>query len=106
MAVAEGVENLQVEYGLDTDDDGQTDAFATLGSGTITGVTAVPNVWQNVVAVRLHLLTRSSQPTPGFTDTRTYRLGPDVTVATPADGNKRTLLTTTVRLNNVGGRRE
>jgi type IV pilus assembly protein PilW len=106
MAVAEGVENLQVEYGLDTDDDGQTDAFVTLGSGVITGVTAVPNVWQNVVAVRLHLLTRSSQPTPGFTDTRTYRLGPDVTVATPGDGNKRTLLTTTVRLNNVGGRRE
>lgn len=105
MAVAEGVENFQVEYGLDTDGDGRPDSFATLGSGVITG-TNPPNAWQNVVAVRLHLLTRSSQPTPGFTDARSYRLGPDITVNPPADGNKRTLLTTTVRLNNVGGRRE
>jgi type IV pilus assembly protein PilW len=105
MSVAEGIENLQVEYGVDTDDDGRPDNFVTMGSGVIGGVVP-PNAWQNVVSVRLHLLTRSTQPTPGFTDTRTYRLGPDVTVATPADGNKRTLLTTTVRLNNVGGRRE
>lgn len=104
MSVAEGVENLQVEYGLDTDADGLPNAFVTTGSGVIDGV--APNVWQNVVAVRLHLLARSTQPTPGFSDTRTYQLGPDVAVATPTDGNKRTLMTTTVRLNNVGGRRE
>jgi type IV pilus assembly protein PilW len=104
MSVAEGVENLQVEYGLDTNDDGRPDNFVTMGSGAINGV--APNVWQNVVAVRVHLLTRSTQPTPGFSDTRTYRLGPDVAVATPGDGNKRTLMTTTARLNNVGGRRE
>jgi type IV pilus assembly protein PilW len=105
MSVAEGIENLQVEYGVDTNDDGQPDNFVTLGSGVIGGVVP-PNAWQNVVSVRLHLLTRSTERTPGFTDTRTYQLGPDVSVATPADGNKRTLLTTTVRLNNVGGRRE
>jgi type IV pilus assembly protein PilW len=104
MAVAEGVENLQVEFGVDTDNDGQPDNFVTNGSGVINGV--LPNVWQNVVAARVHLLTRSTQPTAGFTDTRTYQLGPDVAIAAPADGNKRTLMTTTVRLNNVGGRRE
>jgi type IV pilus assembly protein PilW len=108
--VAEGVENLQVEFGVDTNDDGQPDNFVTMGSGVIAGAwpagTTPPNAWQNVVSVRLHLLTRSTERTPGFTDTRTYQLGPDVPVATPADGFKRTLLTTTVRLNNVGGRRE
>jgi type IV pilus assembly protein PilW len=110
MPVAEGVENLQVEYGLDTNTDGRPDAFVTMGSGTIAGTTPAgttpPNAWQNVVAVRLHLLTRSSQPTPGYVDVRTYRMGPDVTVTPPADASKRTLLTTTVRLNNVGGRRD
>lgn len=104
MSVAEGVENLQVEYGIDTDDDGRPDSFVTMGSGVIDGI--APNVWQNVVAARLHVLTRSTQPTPGFSDTRTYQLGPDIAIATPADRNKRTLMATTVRLNNVGGRRE
>jgi type IV pilus assembly protein PilW len=102
-SIAEGVENLQVEYGLDTTDDGQPDAFGTIGSGLISGVT--PAVWENVVAVRLHLLTRNTQASAGYADTRTYRLGPDVTVA-PTDGFKRTLMTSTVRLHNVGGRRE
>jgi type IV pilus assembly protein PilW len=103
-SIAEGVENLQVEYGLDTNGDGQPDTFATSGSGVVDGV--APNVWQNVVTVRLHLLTRNTQPTPGYADTRTYQLGPDVTLAAPNDGFKRTLLTSTVRLHNVGGRRE
>jgi type IV pilus assembly protein PilW len=103
-SIAEGVENLQVEYGLDTNGDGQPDRFATMGSGVIDGVD--PNVWQNVVTVRLHLLTRSTQRTPGYADIRTYQLGPDVTLPAPNDGFKRTLLTSTVRLHNVGGRRE
>jgi type IV pilus assembly protein PilW len=101
MSVAEGVENLQVEYGLDTNDDGVPDDYVTTAG--VTGV--APNLWQNVVSVRLHLLTRSTQPTPGFNDMRTYQLGP-VAVTPPADGNKRTLMATTVRLHNVGSRRE
>jgi type IV pilus assembly protein PilW len=102
MSVAEGIENLQIEYGIDTDTDGVPNNFVTTA-----GVTEVaPNLWENVVSVRLHLLTRSTQPTPGFSDTRTYQLGPDVAVTPPPDGNKRTLMTSTVRLHNVGGRRE
>jgi type IV pilus assembly protein PilW len=101
MSVAEGVENLQLEYGLDTNVDGVPDVFVTADGVDGTA----PNLWQNVVAVRLHVLTRSTQPTPGYTDVRTYQLG-SVAVTPPADGNKRTLMTTTVRLHNVGGRRD
>jgi hypothetical protein len=56
----------------------------------------------------MHLLTRSTQPSPGYVETRTYQLGPGVTLAPAAlaDGFKRTLLSTTARLNNVGSRRE
>jgi type IV pilus assembly protein PilW len=100
-AIAEGVENLQFEYGVDTDADGVPDTMLAANA-----VSAAD--WQNVVSVRMHVLTRSTQPTPGFAETRTYQLGPNVTLtpAMLADGFKRTLLSATVRLNNVGGRRE
>jgi len=107
VSIAEGVENLQVEYGLDTAPaigDGRPDSFRTMGSGVINGV--APNVWQNVVSARLHVLTRSTEVTPGFVDARTYLLGPDITITPAADRLKRTLMTTTVRLINVGMRRE
>jgi len=97
-SIAEGVENLQFEFGVDTSGDGVPDATLTTGA-----VTAAD--WPNVVSVRMHVLTRSERPSPGHADTRTYQLGPNVAL-TPADGFKRTLFATTVRLNNVGSRRE
>jgi type IV pilus assembly protein PilW len=100
-SLAEGVENLRVEYGVDTDGDGRPNQFVL--AGAITGV--APLVWQNVVAARFHLLVRNTQPTPDYTDPRTYVLGPALSVA-PADQFKRSLMTTTARLVNVGGRRE
>jgi len=103
VSLAEGIENMQLEYGLDTSaapGDGIPDTFVT--AVDITG--AAPNLWQNVVAVRLHVLARSTQATPGFSDVRTYQVG--TVPVTPADDFKRTLMTTTARLYNVGGRRE
>jgi type IV pilus assembly protein PilW len=99
-AIAEGVEDLQVEFGVDNppNPDGVPDTWLTadtVGAGD----------WRNVVAVRLHVLTRTTQPVPGFAETRTYRVGPAVTL-TPNDGFRRTLLSSSVRLNNVGSRRE
>lgn len=104
MSIAEGVENLQVEYGLDTNRDGRPESFNTMSSAFITGT--APNVWENVVSARVHLLTRSTELTPGFVDARTYQLGPNVSVTPAADRFKRTLMTSTVRLLNVGMRRE
>jgi type IV pilus assembly protein PilW len=98
--LAEGIENMQFEFGVDTDDDGQADQ--NLGADKIIG--PAPLVWNNVVSVRVHLLARSTQATAGYVDTRTYQMG-DVSV-TPGDAFKHTLLTSTVRLMNVGGRRE
>jgi len=97
-SIAEGVENLQFEFGVDTSGDGVPDT--TLTTGALTAAD-----WPNVVSVRMHVLTRSERPSPGHTETRTYQLGPNVAL-TPADAFKRTLFATTVRLNNVGSRRE
>lgn len=68
----------------------------------------------NTTVVKLFVLTRSVEPTAGYTDPKTYCLATrDATGNCPADavvspgGNfKRHLFTTTVRLNNISGRRE
>jgi len=102
-AVAEGIENLQIEYGVDAPPlTGQPDSYV---SNAIISTYTAAN-WADVVSIRLHLLSRTTQTSAGYTDNRTYQVGPDVSVAAPADGFKRTLLTTTVRLNNVAGRLE
>lgn len=104
VALAEGVENLQLEYGLDRDNNGTVEEFVRAGA---IGAPAGPatDVWPNVVSVRLHLLTRNAEPTPGYTNPRTFQMGAGVSVA-PGDSFKRSLMTTTVRLVNVAGSRE
>lgn len=59
----------------------------------------------NTVVVRLYVLARADKASQGYIDTKTYRLGS--TVLGPFnDGFKRHVFSTTVRLNNISGRRE
>jgi hypothetical protein len=69
----------------------------------------------NVVAVKLYVLARSRDTTPGYTDTKSYCLGepnPDGTcpaasaIAAANDEYKRHAFSTSVRLINISGRRE
>lgn len=100
-SVAEGIERMAIEYGLDTiDNDGVVDEYK-LGSA-ISGT--APDIWANVVAVRVTLLARADVMTRNFTDERTYQLAG--TSYAPADGYKRILATQTVRVMNAAGRRE
>ena len=59
----------------------------------------------NVVAVKLYILARADEASPGYTDTKTYQLG---TLPVPAfnDDFKRHVFSATIRINNVAGRRE
>lgn len=59
----------------------------------------------NTVAVRIHVLVRSENTSPGYTDSKTYNLG-STTLGPFNDGYKRHLFTQTVRLTNVSTRRE
>jgi type IV pilus assembly protein PilW len=59
----------------------------------------------NTTAVKLFLLVRSREPTPGYTDDKTYTLGGTV-VGPFGDGFKRHVYETTVRLPNIAGRRQ
>lgn len=59
----------------------------------------------NVVAVRIFVLARSLERTPGYTDTKTYQLG-DLAMGPFNDDVKRHVFSTTVRLVNPAGRRD
>jgi type IV pilus assembly protein PilW len=102
VSLAEGVENLQLEYAFDTNDDGSPDELRTDISGG--GATAS---WANVVSVRMHLLMRSTEPGLSAETTPTlFDLGPGHGGVACPDRFKCRLLTTTFRLNNIAGRRE
>jgi len=73
--MVEGIEQLQLEYGLDTDGDGDPDAYAadptTYACAGCTG----PSNWANVVTVRMHVLARNTEESVNYTDTKEYVLG-------------------------------
>lgn len=100
VPLVEGIENLQVEYGIDN---------VTTPTGAPSSYTSSPAndlAMRNIVAARLHLLARSATPTTGYNDTRSYALGPGVayTPTGPAAAYKRHVYETTVRINNTAGR--
>ncbi len=102
--LVEGIEDIEVQYGFDMLGVGNADKFLTELSGT---AGAADNTWENVVAVRLHLLTRTTEPSPGFTDGgKKYDLGRAALLGPFSDQFKRRVYTTTVRLPNVAGPRE
>jgi type IV pilus assembly protein PilW len=101
--LAEGIEDLQLEYGLDANDDGAPDRYLDAPNpalGTAYGE------WSNVMAVRIFLLARSIDAEPGYTDTKEFDLGPAGRRPATGDSYKRALLTSLVRPMNLAGPRE
>ena len=101
--LAEGVEEIAFEYGFDTNNDGEPDVYSLGLSGT---ADAADNDWSNVVAVRPYLLTRTTEPTAGFSDPKTYNLGMSGSRGPYTDNYKRRIYSSSIRLNNVAGPRE
>jgi type IV pilus assembly protein PilW len=103
-ALVEGVENLQLEYGFDRDNDGNADVFLP----TLSGVAGAPeNLWTNVVAVRAYVLGRSRDVEHNHVEAdRVYDFGQAGSIAGTRDAFKRTMLATLVRLPNIAGPRE
>jgi type IV pilus assembly protein PilW len=95
LQIVPGVEDLQVEFGADLNNDQNADYFVQPN-------TAIP-AGDQVVAVRVWLLVRAEQQETGFTDGRTYtyasRVGP--TAYTPGDSFRRVLVSKTIALRNT-----
>lgn len=100
--VSEGIDDMGLDFAFDTDGNGMADQYL---AGLVPALLAT-NTWVNVVGVRINLLTRTTEPSAGFTDSRIYNLGLSGTRGTFTDGNKRRVLTATARINNIAGQRE
>ncbi|MGH6770646.1 MAG: PilW family protein [Xanthobacteraceae bacterium] len=98
VPLVEGIENLQVDYGLDTDGDG-------VPNGAYVALPAAVIDWPNVVAVRVNLLARNTEPSAGYVDDKTYDMGVGGSVA-PGGAYKRHVYNTVVRVVNPSSRRE
>lgn len=102
-ALAEGIQEIQFEYGFDTNADGAPDEFLV----DLNAVAGSPgNDWSNVMAVRIWVLSRSTEPSRGYKDEKTYELGTHGARGPFNDEFKRRAYTTLVRLNNPAGWRE
>ena len=128
QAMIEGIEGFRVELGVDSlsktgaavdngvaivwsDPDTRTTA-TNRGDGVPDGnfvscTTASPCTTaqlENVTAVKLYVLVRSRDQSPGYTDSKTYALG-STTMGPYLDHFKRHVFVTTVRLPDIAGRR-
>lgn len=117
IPIASGIENLQLEYGVDRDGDGAPDVFTAdpgtllnAGGAACAGVECV-EFWRDTMAVKIHLLARTPRELSGEVDTKEFRLGRNVDgseLVIPAanDRYRRTVFESVARLNNPSMRRE
>jgi type IV pilus assembly protein PilW len=112
VPLADGIENMQVEYGLDTDNNGVADAYTTVpasANGCGAAACAATN-WNSVVAVKVHLLARTPTESAGYQDTKSYTLGLTAagqahTVQATNDKYKRHVFSAMIGLPNPAGRK-
>ncbi|MGY8876204.1 MAG: PilW family protein [Pseudoalteromonas sp.] len=99
--IMEGVENMRFVFGLDTNSDNRVDTYRSIKSMEHTD-------WENrkgILTVQVFLLIRALEPDPGVKiKNQTYILGEDENKRELkfTDSFRRTVFTTTIRLNNVG----
>jgi len=89
--LAAGIENLQVEYGIDTNEDGYANVF--LPSPTLAEI-------QSVVSARVTLLARATEIDTRYENDKTYVVG-NADPYAPDDNFHRQVVSTTVSIQNI-----
>lgn len=102
--VIRGVEDFQVQYGIDDNGDGTVNRFIDADAAAFaeTDANGVAT-WQKIIAVRLWLLLRAACVEVGYTNQNEYELGSKKFSAPPDEENRgyrRELFTATVMLRN------
>lgn len=94
--LVDGIEDLQILYGKDTDSDKIPNVYLKAGDA---GLQTTAD-WSNVISVRIGILSRSVNQEDSDIDKNTYDL-PGKTVAAQNDHNKRRVFVTTTLLRNL-----
>jgi type IV pilus assembly protein PilW len=89
--IAQGVEDLQVEFGLDPDGDGNVNAY--MPNPTLTQM-------QQAISARIYLLVRTVEEDFSYTDLRSYAVS-NAPAYAPADNFHRRLYEITVPIHNL-----
>ncbi len=92
--IAQGIENLQVEYGIDTNKDGSVDRY--LANPTAAEIAGA-------VSARLFLLARTPDQDRSYTNDKTYKISNSADFK-PADSYRRRVYTMTVNMLNKRNR--
>ncbi len=123
--LADGIESMSFEYGMDRSVDLAGNAVVVDGQldADINGYTPEPtsdltndpptanafpdSAWSDVVMVRISLVVRNIEPSNGYVDTKVYKVaGEDYDVPAEFQRHRRQVYTRTVSLRNIAGRRE
>ena len=109
VPLVEGIENLQIEYGLDTATVGSPAAYTADPDSYVPCAASPTNCWRNTVAAKINVLARNTTTTPGYVDNKAYTLGLNfngtANVVGPFnDAYKRHAYESAVKLNNPAGR--
>ncbi len=89
--LATGIENLQIEYGIDTTQNGQPNVY--LSDPTLAQM-------QNVVAARIFLIGRTTEIDTRYTNTKTYSISNTADLV-PNDSFHRRVFSTSVAIQNI-----
>lgn len=119
-SLVQGIENMQIEYGLDTLPDGSAEVYTPAPDSylacTDSSSPSCVQHWASVVTARITLLSRNTEPSPGFADSKVYTLGRNADGADGSSGTgktlgpfndafKRNVFQTVIRFQNASGRR-
>ena len=100
IEIAPGVENLQIQFGVDVDRDNSVDRYVNPGDGIITpgSGTFVPGA--HILSARVWLVVRSVNREIGLVDDTDYEPG-DVDLGVQSDDFRRLMVSKTILLRNA-----
>ena len=89
--IATGIEDMQLEYGIDSTGDGNPNSF--FANPTLVQM-------QNAVSARIFLLARATEIDTRYTNDKTYLIG-NAPAFVPADNFRRRVYSKTVSIQNI-----
>lgn len=95
--LVEGIENIRVLYGFDSDGDSTPDRYVP--ASAVTTLMWDNELFQRLVAVKVFVLVRAIQADRSYKNETQYQLG-DKTILAPNDSFRRKVMSTTIMLEN------